>query len=113
DVRLPRKARGPRAPPDEWVAVDHPQVVDVRLADAGGRAQDSVGGPQIGEHRKVTNVRRQQLGLEQGRGRCDQVIGVVDAAMGAAVALSELAGSTCYLLADRNPGQSREELLER
>lgn len=73
----------------------------------------SVGGLEAGDHREVTHVGGQQIGVEQARGGGDQVVGGVDAAMGAAVALCEQAGGSRHLLPHRHPGECGEELLQR
>lgn len=73
----------------------------------------SIGWLESSKHRKVTHVCGEQVGLEQKCGGGDQVVGIVNAAVGAAVALGERAGCPCHLLADGHPGQRREELLER
>ncbi len=61
----------------------------------------------------MAHVRGEQVGLEQKRGGGDQVVGIVNAAVGTAVVLGERAGGPCHLLPDGHPGERREELLER
>ncbi len=61
----------------------------------------------------MAHVRRQQVGVEQEGGGGDQVVGIVDTAVGGAVALGKRAGGSGYLLPHRHPGNRREELLQR
>jgi hypothetical protein len=61
----------------------------------------------------VAHVGGEQIRLEQERSGGDQAVGVVDAAMGSAVALGKECGSLRYLLSDWNPRDRREELLQR
>src|SRR3954465_5542508 len=73
----------------------------------------SIGWLESSKHRKVTHVCGEQVSLEQECGGGDQVVGIVNAAVGAAVALGKRTGGSCHLLPDGHPGQCREELLER
>lgn len=73
----------------------------------------SVGRLETGEHREVAHVRRQQIGFEEESGCGDQVVGVVDPAVGSTVLASKLLGRASDIFADRDPGDRREELLER
>jgi hypothetical protein len=64
------------------------------------------------EHREVVHVRRQQICFEEERGGSDEVVHVVDSAVSPAVLASKPARGASDLLADCDPRDGREELLE-
>jgi len=55
------------------------------------------------KHREVAHVRRQQIGLQEQRRGCDEVVGVVDPAVGAAVLARQVPGRPGDVLTDRDP----------
>jgi hypothetical protein len=61
----------------------------------------------------VAHVGRQQLRFEGERGRGNQVVRVVDPAVGAPVPARQRAGRSRDALLHGDPGEHREELLER
>src|SRR6266567_2571530 len=73
----------------------------------------SIGSLETPKHREVTDVRCQQLGVEEQGGGGDHVVGVVDSAVCRAVLANQRTGGSCDILIDCDPGHCREELLER
>ena len=59
--------------------------------------------PKAREHREVTHVGRQQVGLEKECGSGDQVVRVVDSAVRSAVLARQLPGRASDVLTDRDP----------
>src|SRR4051794_36332514 len=65
------------------------------------------------EHREVAHVGRQQIGLEKERRGGDEVVGIVDPAVGTAVLARHLPCCSSHVFTDRDPRDRREEPLER
>jgi thioredoxin reductase len=75
-------------------------------------AAGSVRGSQPSEHGEVSNVRGEEVRLEDHRGRSDQVVRIVDAAVAATESVRERAGGPADLIVDRRPRERREESLQ-
>lgn len=65
------------------------------------------------EHREVPHIRRQEVGVDDDRGRRDQVVDSTDAAVALSVPTSRLPGDASHIFGDFDPMEGGAELFNR